>query len=333
MEHTAEIKYQLVAAAGVKAFERSVSREHHHDIGCLESLGGVRQLKARMALDVWLHNQKIGPCGSIGHSLGDMHGRTLAQIVDIGFERETHQRHGRLAAMIKLEAKNRVDDLFGTPFALVIIGLAGLRYDLRLLGISRDDKIRIDRDTVAADARAGTEYVDTRMAVGKPYEFPDVDAGLVTDQRQLVGKRYLNIARRVFRQFAHLGRARVGGEQLALDKASVERLGALGRSLVETADHPVVVHQLVDDVAGQHTLGAIGYMDSALELGALGEDHLGHRLGRADGRRRFDHKKIAGFQHRDHRTGRTLDVRHIRLMITLERSRHYDKKRVGSLGR
>ena len=66
----------------------------------------------------------------------------------------------------------------------------------------------IDRDAMPADAGAGLEDVDARVAVGEADHFPHVDPHRVGDHRQFVGKGDVDVAEGVFGQLGHLRRAR-----------------------------------------------------------------------------------------------------------------------------
>jgi hypothetical protein len=127
----------------------------------------------------------------------------------------------------------------------------------RVLRVGMDDEPRVDRDAVAADAGAGLEDVDARVAVGERDHFPHVDARLVGDERQFVGEGDVDVAEAVLDELDHLRRGR-GGDARAAHEAAIEgqRLArAAGR---DAADAAVVVDQLDEDAAGQHALRAIG---------------------------------------------------------------------------
>lgn len=120
--------------------------------------------------------------------------------------------------------------------------------------------------------------------------------------------------------------------QLALHEGGVELDGLVGRSLIDAAYHTVVVHQFVEGIAGQHTLGAVSDEDLSLQFGTLAEDKFGHPLGGEHGRSRFDDKQVAGLQAGDDRTGSRLYVRDVRTVVLLEGRRNHDEKGVGLFG-
>ena len=68
---------------------------------------------------------------------------------------------------------------------------------------------RIDRDAVAAEARAGIERHEAeRLRLGRVDHFPDVDAEVVRHQRNLVDEADVHRAEGVFQQLHHLRHAR-----------------------------------------------------------------------------------------------------------------------------
>ena len=105
---------------------------------------------------------------------------------------------------------------------------------------------------MASHPAAGLQDMYARMFVRQFDQFPDVDPRLGADQRKFVGKGNLNVARRIFGQLTHLGRPGIGRMQRALHETGVKSHRPLRRSLVDPADHPVVVHQLVQHRKGVH---------------------------------------------------------------------------------
>ena len=122
------------------------------------------------------------------------------------------------------------------------------------------DEPRIDGDAVPAHARSRLKYPDPGVAVGEFDDPPNIEAELVADQRQLVGKRDVDVAKRILRQLDQLGRRRVCAKQFPLQEDAIERLGVLGTSFGHTADDPVVLDQLANHAARQHPLRAMGDM-------------------------------------------------------------------------
>ena len=95
--------------------------------------------------------------------------------------------------MLKEEAEDGVFDFFGAPECFVIIDFACFRDKLRLVGKFGCQEIRIYGDAMSSHARAWLQNVDARMFVGEFDQVPNVDTCLVADQRQFVGKSYLDV--------------------------------------------------------------------------------------------------------------------------------------------
>lgn len=93
-----------------------------------------------------------------------------------------------------------------------------------------------------------------------------------------------------------------------MHELAVESDCLVGRRLVHTADHAVVVHQFVDYVARQHALRAVCYMDFAAQLGAEFEDELRHLVGCSDWRCRLDNVEVAFLKEWDDGACGSLDV-------------------------
>lgn len=93
-----------------------------------------------------------------------------------------------------------------------------------------------------------------------------------------------------------------------MHELAVEGDCLVGRCLVHTADHAVVVHQFVDYVARQHTLRAVCYMDFAAQLGAEFEDEFRHLVGCSDWRCRLDDVEVAFLKEWDDGACGSLDV-------------------------
>ena len=99
------------------------------------------------------------------------------------------------------------------------------------------------------------------MAVGEADNLPHVEAHVIGDHRQLVGKGDIDVAEGVLDQLAHLGAARVGGDAGAAHEALVEgeRLSCAPRG--DAADRAVVVGELFKNAPREDALRAIGDRD------------------------------------------------------------------------
>jgi hypothetical protein len=80
---------------------------------------------------------------------------------------------------------------------------------------------------------------------------------LVADERQFVGDGDLHVAQLILDQFVHFSSVSVGAVQLTLYEFIVKLYGLFGGGFVETANHPVVVHQFINNIAWQHTLRVV----------------------------------------------------------------------------
>ncbi len=136
-----------------------------------------------------------------------------------------------------------------------------------VLAVGGDQEPGVDRDAMAADARAGRQDVDARVAVGEPDHLPHVDAHPVGDDREFIGEGDVDVAERVLGQLGHLRGARGRGDTGAADEAAIELQRAAGAARGDPADDAIVVDQLDEDATGQHPLRAIGDRD----IGLVGE--------------------------------------------------------------
>lgn len=282
--------------------------EEDYDVGAVVCLAVVRQLKHVVLRHVRLNDEDVGVVAALHHFCCDVFRRRFAEVVDVWLERESHHCDCWLAVVFELEAEHCVLHFLGTPECLVVVDFARFCYQLALNGEVGCDEIWVDGDAVSAHAASRLQDVDARMLVGESDKLPHVDARLVADERQLVGEGNLHVARRVFGEFAHLCRLAVCAVERALHELAVEGDCLVGRRLVHTANHAVVVHQFVDYVARQHTLRAVCYMDFAAQLGAEFEDEFRHLVGCAHRRSRLDNVEVAFLKEWDDGACGCLDV-------------------------
>ena len=220
---------------------------------------------------------------------------------------------------LQLEAQHGVLHLLRAPERLVVVDLPRRGDHPALHREVRRDEVGVHRDAMTAHAAARPQDVHPGVLVGQPDQLPHVDPRLVADERQLVGEGDLHVAARVLRQLAHLRRLAIRAVQGPLNEPAIELDRLRGRRLVDAADHPVVVRQLVDHVPRQHPLRAVGDVDLIPQLRALREDQVAHLVGRADRRGRLDHVQVPLFQAGEHRPGSRLHVGDVRLVVPLER--------------
>ena len=241
--------------------------EEDYDVGAVVSLAVVRQLKHVVLRHVRLNNEDVGVVAALHHFCCDVFRRRFAEVVDVWLERESHHCDCRLAVVFEFEAEHCVLHFLGTPECLVVVDFARFCNQLALNGEVGCEEVWVDGDAVSAHSASRLQDVDARMLVSESDELPHVDARLVADERQLVGEGNLHVARGVFGEFAHFRRLAVCAVERALHELAVEGDCLVGRRLVHTADHAVVVHQFVDYVARQHTLRAVCYICHAARGG------------------------------------------------------------------
>ncbi len=172
------------------------------------------------------------------------------------------------------------------------------------------------------------------MAIGEANHFPDVEPLAVGDHRELVGEGNVDVAEGVFDQLGHFGRADVGGDAFALYEALVESQRLARATRGDPADRTVVVCQFLEDLAGQHALGAIGYRNigSAFaqarqrEVAALGCNQVAQRLGGADRAGRFENHRVALLEHASNLRRRRHHIAGVRRVPAIlgEGGRHRD---------
>lgn len=282
--------------------------EEHDDVGAVVSLAVVRQLKHVMLRHVRLNDKDVGVVAALHHFGCDVFRRRFAEVVDVWLKGESHHCDCWLAVVFEFEAEHCVLHFLGTPECLVVVDFARFGYQLALNGEVGCEEVWVDGNAVSAHSASRLQDVDARMLVGEGDELPHVDARLVADERQLVGEGNLHVARGVFGEFAHFCRLAVCAVERALHELAVEGDSLVGRRLVHTADHAVVVHQFVDYVARQHTLRAVCYMDFAAQLGAEFEDKFRHLVGCAHRRSRLDNVEVAFLKEWDYGACGCLDV-------------------------
>lgn len=282
--------------------------EEDYDVGAVVCLAVVRQLKHVVLRHIRLNDEDVGVVAALHHFCCDVFRRRFAEVVDVWLERESHHCDCRLAVVFEFEAEHCVLHFLGTPECLVVVDFARFGYQLALNGEVGCDEVWVDGNAVSAHSASRLQDVDARMLVGEGDELPHVDARLVADERQLVGEGNLHVARGVFGEFAHLSRLAGCAVERALHELAVESDCLVGRRLVHTADHAIVVHQFVDYVARQHALRAVCYMDFAAQLGAEFEDELRHLVGCSDWRCRLDNVEVAFLKEWDYGACGSLDV-------------------------
>jgi len=324
------VDHKGVAAQALGGLDEGAMFEQHTDdvgygqgrIECLQCSGAVLQFW-RQFLDIGLHGHDLAT--QLGQVLSDFQGRAFAQIINVGFEGQAKTGNSdirqRAAGLFGHGIGDGGLDLFNHPFGLVVVDLAGGADQSGLFRAGLDDEPGVNRDTVPANAGAGLQDVDPRVAVGQTDELPDVDVELVADQGEFVGKGDVDVAEAVFCQLGQLGRARGGGDAFALDEDAIEIAGCFGAFGRHAADDAIVLDQLTNDMAGQHALRAVGDADIGTFAMGLREGQVragfgqpfGHLFGGTDWAGGLQHHEVAGSQHGGQRLAGGLNVAEIGL--------------------
>lgn len=203
----------------------------------------------------------------LGHGLEHLQRRGLADVVDVLLIGEAVDAHlgGVSDAALRHDLVGSVHDVLGHGG----VGLKGEADKVGRLGVVADQEPRVDRDAVAADARAGVEDVHARVLVGDADDLGDVHAADAADLGELVGECDVDRAEGVLDDLGHLGGADVGDGDLALAEAGVDLRYGLAHLGVVGTDGAVVVQQLVDHVARDDALGGVDELD--VPTAGLGE--------------------------------------------------------------
>ena len=268
-----------------------------------------------------------------GELFGDVQRRRLAQVVDVRLERETEAGdRGALAVGALAELLEGRLDLADDRLRTGVVGLSCGPDEPGLLRCGRDDEPWVDGDAVATHTGTGVEDVDPRVTVGEANDLPHVEAELLTDLRQLVREGDVDVTEGVLRQLGHLGRGRVGEQDLAGDEGAVQLGCLLGTGRGQAADDPVVAEDLDHDAAGQHSLGAVRQVH-VRHVVLVRELQVGTQLGEPpadlEGRpgwgRGLEDDDLAAPELGGDRLGGRANVGEVRLVVALERRGHGDE--------
>ena len=189
---------------------------------------------------------------------------------------------------------------------------------------------RVDRDAVAADARAGPERLIAEwLGGGRVQGLPDVDPEVLGHHRQLVDERDVHLAVGVLDQLGHLGLARARGDRDRMHDRRVERHRQVATALGQPAHDLRRVLDLMVALAGVDPLGGVaerevdagnesaGFEDRAQVLlrrarprGGLEDDqHPGAQLRGDRGRGVADHRQVGSAIGQGRRQAKHDDVR------------------------
>ena len=153
--HAASIDDHLLGQrSGVESLEVAVVDQQDHDVS--PSHGRSRLAELDMGecregwgklVDVGFDGQQARAWESAGHLGGNLQGRRLAQIIDVGLEGQSEQADDRGPEPIR-QGRNSFDDIA----RLAVVDLPGSTDESTLFGSRADDEPRVNGDAVSTDA-------------------------------------------------------------------------------------------------------------------------------------------------------------------------------------
>lgn len=264
----ARVDEDAVAEDAGVVLDLGVADHHDHHLQAVqELLHGMDLAGDLVALDPRVVDLDGAGAEVLGHGLEHLRRRGLADVVDVLLVGEAVDADlgGVGDATLRHDLVGAVHDVLGHGG----VGLKGEADEVGRLGVVADQEPRVDRDAVAADARAGVEDVHARVLVGDADDLGDVHAADSADLGEFVGEGDVHRAEGVLDDLGHLGGADVGDGDLALAEAGVDLGHGLPHLGVVGANGTVVVQQLVDHVARDDALGSVDEPD--VLTGGLGE--------------------------------------------------------------
>lgn len=256
----ARVDEDAVAEDAGVVLDLGVADHHDHHLQAVqELLHGMDLAGNLVALDPRVVDLDGAGAEVLGHGLEHLQRRGLADVVDVLLVGEAVDAdlRGVGDAALRHDLVGAVHDVLGHGG----VGLKGEADEVGRLGVVADQEPRVDRDAVAADARAGVEDVHARVLVGDADDLGDVHAADSADLGEFVGEGDVHRAEGVLDDLGHLGGADVGDGDLALAEAGVDLSHGLAHLGVVGADGAVVVQQLVDHVARDDALGGVDEPD------------------------------------------------------------------------
>lgn len=310
----ARVDEDAVAEDAGVVLDLGVADHHDHHLQAVqELLHGVDLAGDLVALDPRVVHLYGATAQVLLHRLEHLQRRGLADVVDVLLVGEAVDAdlRGVRDAALRHDLVGAVHDVLGHGG----VGLQGEADEVGRLGVVADQEPRVDRDAVAADARAGVEDVDARVLVRDADDLGDVHAADAADLGELVGEGDVHRAEGVLDDLGHLGGADVGDGDLALAEAGVDLSHGLAHLGVVGADGAVVVQQLVDHVARDDALGGVDEPDAlAAGLGKQRANEAVDGVGR-DGGLDYEHGAL-GRDLEDGLAGRH-DVAGVDLLVEL----------------
>ena len=256
----ARVDENAVAEDTGVVLDLGVADHHDHHLQAVqELLHGMDLAGDLVTLDPRVVDLDGAGAEVLGHGLEHLQRRGLADVVYVLLVGEAVDADlgGVGDAALLHDLVGAVHDVLGHGG----VGLKGEADEVGRLGVVADQEPRVDRDAVAADARARVEDVHARVLVGDADDLGDVHAADAADLGELVGEGDVHRAEGVLDDLGHLGGADVGDGDLALAEAGVDLSHCLAHLGVVGADGAVVVQQLVDHVARDDALGGVDEPD------------------------------------------------------------------------
>ena len=264
----ARVDEDTVAEDAGVVLDLGVADHHDHHLQAVqELLQGVHLAGDLVALDPRVVDLHRAGAEVLGHGLEHLQRRGLADVVDVLLVGEAVDAdlRGVGDAALGHDLVRAAHDVLGHGG----VGLQGETDEVGRLGVVAHQEPRVDRDAVAADARARVEDVDARVLVRDADDLGDVHAADAADLGELVGEGDVDRAECVLDDLGHLGGADVGDGDLAPAEAGVDLGHGLPHLGVVRADGTVVVQQLIDHVARDDALGGVDELD--VPTAGLGE--------------------------------------------------------------
>lgn len=316
----ARVDEDTVAEDTGVVLDLGVADHHDHHLQTVqELLHGMDLAGNLVALDPRVVDLNGAGAEVLGHGLEHLQRRGLADVVDVLLVGEAVDAdlRGVGDAALDHDLVGPVHDVLGHGG----VGLKGEADEVGRLGVVADQEPRVDRDAVAADARAGVEDVHARVLVGDADDLGNVHAADAADLGKLVGEGDVHRSEGVLDDLGHLGGADVGDRDLALAEAGVHLGHGLAHLGVVSADGTVVVKQLIDHVARDDALGGVDEPDVlAAGLGEQRAHEAVDGVGRDGG---LDDEHGAHGRDLEHGLAGRHDVARVDLLVELVVGRGY----------
>ena len=134
---------------------------------------------------VWLDGEHLQ--SSISEMRGNLDRRRFTKVINVRLEGEAEASND---GVLTSGRANLGDDVM----RLRVVHFPSRAQEARLGRCGVDDEPRVDGDAVSADTGSWLKDLHARVAIGQADEFPDIDAQLVADQRELIGKGDVDVA-------------------------------------------------------------------------------------------------------------------------------------------